>query len=583
MLLLRKLLIGVAVAAIGVSVAVSAATGGSRQGKVTSSLLLPGVTYTREVDFTSRGPIVLDVVTTPKPDGTLYSLSPALSNNALHGTEPLTRLDSRVAGNATTVAINGDYFDRATGAPNGMLLRNGVLESPPGTGRSSLGIATDGTLTTGRISFAGIWQGKGQRRALTLNTPAKTGKFTLYTPVYGPTTPRESGVVEAVIGKLPAAELDTPLDGTVSLVTTAGGARIPPGGAVLVARGPQSTAQLRAEAPVGQKLEVVLSLSPDWSSLGSAIGGGPLLVRNGKPIFHTGESFAPRQLNGRQARGAIGQLPDGRVVLVSVEGTKPSYSIGMSNYELAVELSRLGVTTAFGLGAGSASGLAFDGKLLTRPANGITPKVSDALVLSYSGVYAAPLAVDVLSPNGDGVADTETLAYRVTRPSHLIATLAGPGGARVTLANGPTTPGLHALGWNGTVGGSPAPEGKWTFTVTGTDDRNVATTAQRTFSLDDTLSSLAVVGVRAHRSATASYRLTRPAAILVQIQRPNGVAVATLRSGTQPAGQERVTWHGKIGRRRAPSGRYQLAVQATSSIGTSSLAAPFSWRGHKRH
>ncbi|HKN62835.1 MAG TPA: phosphodiester glycosidase family protein, partial [Gaiellaceae bacterium] len=314
--MLRKLLIGVAVAAIGVSVAASAATGRSRQEKVTSSVLLPGVTYTREVDFTSRGPIVLDVVTAPKPDGKLYSLSPALSNNVLRGTEPLTRLAGRVAGNATTVAIDGDYFDRSTGAPNGMLLRDGVLASPPGIGRSSLGIAADGTLTTGRISFAGIWQGNGQRRALTLNTPAKTGKFTLYTPVYGATTPQETGVVEAVIGDFPAAELDTPLDGTVEQLTSAGSTRIPSGGAVLVARGAQSTAQLKAEAPVGQQVEALLSLSPDWSNLGSAIGGGPLLVRDGKPIFHTGESFASRQLNGRQARGAIGRLPDGRIVLV---------------------------------------------------------------------------------------------------------------------------------------------------------------------------------------------------------------------------------------------------------------------------
>ena len=58
------------------------------------------------------------------------------------------------------MAIDGDYFDRTTGTPNGMLMQNGVLESPPGTGRSSLGIAADGTLTTGRVSFDGIWQGK---------------------------------------------------------------------------------------------------------------------------------------------------------------------------------------------------------------------------------------------------------------------------------------------------------------------------------------------------------------------------------------------------------------------------------------
>jgi flagellar hook assembly protein FlgD len=580
-LLLRKLLIGVVLAAICVSVAASAATGRSRQESVSSSLLLPGVSYTHEVDFTSRGPIVLNVVTAPKPDGKLYSLGPALSNNQLRGRESLTRLETRVAAGATTVAIDGDYFD-TTGAPSGMLMQSGVLESAPAAGRSSLGIAADGTLTTALVSSAGIWQGKGLRRPLSLNSPAGTGNFSLYTPVYGTATPRESGVVEAVIGTLPPATLDTPLDGTVTLVTSAGGTRIPPGGAVLVARGTQSTAQLKAEAPVGQQVEVQLSLSPDWSNLASAIGGGPLLVQDGKPIFHAGEAFSPSSLNSRQARGAIGQLADGRIVLVSVDGTKPAYSIGMSNYELAVELSRLGAITAYGLGAGGASGLAFDGKMLTRPASGLTPKVSDALVLSYSGVYAAPPSTAVLSPNGDGVGDSETFSYRVARASQVAASLAGPGGSKVTLASGAESPGLHALTWNGTAGGSPAPEGKWTFTVTGTDDRTVTTSAQRTFSLDDTLSSLAVKLGRGGRP-TATFQLTRAANVLVQIQRPNGVPVATLRSGQRPAGPEHATWRGRIAGRRAPGGRYQVAVQAKSSVGTSSLAAPFSLRAHTRH
>ena len=69
MLLLRKLLIGVALVAIGVSVVASAATGRSRQGSVSTSVPLPGVTFTREGDFTSRGATVLDVATAPKPDG----------------------------------------------------------------------------------------------------------------------------------------------------------------------------------------------------------------------------------------------------------------------------------------------------------------------------------------------------------------------------------------------------------------------------------------------------------------------------------------------------------------------------------
>jgi len=538
------------------------------------------VSYTREVDFTSRGPIVVDVVTAPKPDGKVYSLTPALSNNSLVGREALTGLEKRVAGGATAVAIDGDYFDAKTGSPSGVLMRNGVLESAPAVGRSSLGIASDGRLTTARVSFAGTWQGNGQRRPLFLNSPAK-GKFTLYTPAYGTATPHESRVIEAVIGSFPSATLDQELDGTVTRVTTAGRTPIPPGGAVLVARGAQSTAELKAEAPVGQQVDAILSLSPDWSSLASAIGGGPMLVRNGKPIFHAKESFDSRQLNNRQPRGAIGQLADGRILMVGVEGTKPAYSIGMSSYELAVELSRLGAVTAFGLGSGSGAGIAFDGTLLTRPSSGTTPKVADALVLSYTGVYARPPSAPVLSPNGDGVGDLEALSYRLARPSHVVAALTGPDGAKIALADRDEPAGVHTFAWNGADAGSPAPEGKWTFTVTGTDDRNITTSAQRTFSLDDTLSALSVRADR-HGLPMATFQLARPAQLLVQVERLTGVPVAVLLSGRRAAGTQHVTWRGRSGGRRASSGRYVVTVQATSSVGTSSLTAPFSFHAHKR-
>src|SRR6202007_316494 len=56
----------------------------------TPTLLMPGVTYQRQVTFTSRGPVVLDVVTAPKPDGSLYTLGPALPPATLVGTAPRT-------------------------------------------------------------------------------------------------------------------------------------------------------------------------------------------------------------------------------------------------------------------------------------------------------------------------------------------------------------------------------------------------------------------------------------------------------------------------------------------------------------
>jgi hypothetical protein len=130
------------------------------------------------------------------------------------------------------------------------------------------------------------------------------------------------------------------------------------------------------------------------------------------------------------------------------------------------------------------------------------------------------------------------------------------------------------------VSGAAAPEGSWTFSVTGTDDRKLTTSAARTFSLDDTLSSLSVA-TGAGGLPTATFQLKRPATVLVQVERRTGVPVATLRSGQAPAGPVQATWHGRSGNHRARGGRYQVVVQATSSVGTSSLAAPFSY--HRPH
>ena len=84
----------------------------------------------------------------------------------------------------------------------------------------------------------------------------------------------------------------------------------------------------------------------------------------------------------------------------------------------------------------------------------------------------------------------------------------------------------------------------------------------------------------AHGRPKATFLLTRAAKVVVQIQRANGVPVVTLRSGQRAAGPEHASWRGRIDRHPAPGGRYQLVVQATSSVGTSSLAAPFSLSAH---
>ena len=364
----RKPFVAAALVALVVTTAASAARGTTVVSSATTELM-PGVTYTREVDLTAAGPVVLDVVTAPKPDGTVYSLAPVLSSGTLGGTETLTRMEKGLHAHATTVGLDGDFFN-VRGEPNSLLMQDGVLENQPNAGRVSLGVAADGTLQAAEV--------------------CSTGR----------------------------------------------GRRVP------------------------------------------ASGGSRLTI--------------------------------------------------------------------------------------------------DALVLSYTGVYASPVA-PVLSPNGDGAGDTEALTYRLVRPATVTATLSGPNGASVPLETGAAEKtGVHSFVWEGALAGVPQPEGAWTFSVTATDDRAVTATAQRTFSLDNTLGSLTVGHTR--RGEVAHFVLSRQANVVVRIERTNGMTVATARLKSLAAGPHTFTWSGRIGPSREKKGRYFMQVDATSSIGTSSLVQPFTLR-----
>ena len=135
---------------------------------------------------------------------------------------------------------------------------------------------------------------------------------------------------------------------------------------MLVSTGSEA-AHLQAEAPQSQSVTVRLTLPDAWSNVTSALGGGPLLVKGGKPVFSTSENFTALDLTTRQPRAAVGQLANGDVILVAVDGGRPGYSVGMTNYELAQLMAKLGAVTAAGLQFGKYVTAAFDGQLLDRP------------------------------------------------------------------------------------------------------------------------------------------------------------------------------------------------------------------------
>ena len=121
---------------------------------VRGQTLLPGVIYSRQVEFTGHGPVVINVISVPKPTG-LYALKPILSNNSILGRERVTSMQKRASAEATVAGVNGDLFSLSDGHPTGGLIRGGILDSGPVDFRSTVGIDTDGVLHVERVRLAG--------------------------------------------------------------------------------------------------------------------------------------------------------------------------------------------------------------------------------------------------------------------------------------------------------------------------------------------------------------------------------------------------------------------------------------------
>ena len=64
-----------------------------------------------------------------------------------------------------------------------------------------------------------------------------------------------------------------------------------------------------------------LILQPDWSVVSDAIGGGPVLVQDGAPVYRSNEGVHDVDSSRlAQPRTAVGQLADGRLIFVVVDG-----------------------------------------------------------------------------------------------------------------------------------------------------------------------------------------------------------------------------------------------------------------------
>ena len=196
-------------------------------------------------------------------------------------------------------------------------------------------------------------------------------------------TPRIANAAEVVLQPFPAAAPNVDLTATVTAVDRRRRRVVPADGAVLMATG-AAAAKLQAEAPVGTPVTSRLILQPAWAGVVAALGGGPVLVRNSQACLPLARGLHERSGDAARRRvPASASSPTGASCSSRSTDGQPGYSVGLTSFELAQTLQRLGAVSASAVDPGASVTAAFDGQLLNRPSDpGGERAVKEALLVA---------------------------------------------------------------------------------------------------------------------------------------------------------------------------------------------------------
>jgi Phosphodiester glycosidase len=144
-----------------------------------------------------------------------------------------------------------------------------------------------------------------------------------------------------------------------------------------------STPMLGARAPEISTLvpgqQLTLGWSPTWLGVKDMVGGNPTLIEDG--LIQWQSVIGNTAFHNRNPRTGIGLTPDGRVLLVTVDGRQPGYSVGMTLRKFATFFKSLGAQWAINMDGGGSSTFVLKGRIRNRPSDGPERAVSSSVVL----------------------------------------------------------------------------------------------------------------------------------------------------------------------------------------------------------
>jgi hypothetical protein len=331
----------------------------------------PGVSYSRYRVVTPRGPLSIHHLSLNLSIPSVR-IGVGLAHNQLISEDET--VSSMVRRSGAVAGVNGDFFDIGdSGIPLNIVVQDGQLLRSP-VGRAALAIGKDGSARIARYRWNGsiLLPAKNVMYWIAgFNTGLVPDAMVVLSNVrgYGAPIPGRNvrqTVVELVpveepsrtLAKMSTAQIVLPSPGEWTRYTVkqiwrqqAYHAPFPKGVILLVGRG-RAAEWLTRNVTAGIPIHVKLATSPDWRSLHGAIGGGPVLVQNGR-VIEDPHSPVPHERNHRNPVLAVGISRDSQTMLVvGVDGRQPQRSIGLTQPQLAAYMQRLGAYQAMAFDSG---------------------------------------------------------------------------------------------------------------------------------------------------------------------------------------------------------------------------------------
>ncbi len=340
-------------------------------------VLAPGVALTTTSD--RRVPLRTYVLWIDPAQGASIGMTMAHGGlGALQQTSEMAREAGALA------AVNGDLGSTISARPVHPFALNGELVQTSPVLGAMFSISSDGSMRIGRpdqsVSVTQLSTDETWTIATWNHGRPTPGEITAHTDIGGTAeAPRPFTCSARLLPSGPSTATDVGSARTYS-VDQAGcfaGRLQPEGGVVLSAVPTTEEATFIRSLIAGEDMRIDWSLG--WPGLTDGIGGSHILVQDGVNALHS----CSGAICSRNPRTGIGLMPDGRIVLVVVDGRQQG-SVGMSLPEFASFFLRMGATSAMNLDGGGSSAMAIKGQVVNDPSDGFERAVTNAILI-YAG------------------------------------------------------------------------------------------------------------------------------------------------------------------------------------------------------